>query len=546
MKDESGDEMLDRKLRVLIVDDEFHIAMLIKKLIKWDEIGLECVNVVDNGERAYHIITEEKPDIVITDIRMPKMNGLDLISMTKKENDSIKFIVVSGYKEFEYAHKALQYGVNDYLLKPVNEEELNKVLLNICAAFADEGVRQKEGEQLKKTISASEQIIKSNLLNNIIDQNEYPTLEDLALKYNLSFREGAYRGICIKLDHWDYEKSDKKQDAITVEKVVMILNNMVKDHVYEYMICKKSNLHIFCLFNYDLIQSKEIKTIINNILSEIQEYLIGFEQYKITIGIGSEVIAFEKIKQSITDSHIAVLNRIKHGTGRLIYYDSLRTETKFDVEKHLSMYKESYLMSIESLSKENLESTIKQVYLGFHNTENIDFAACYDIAYELIDLFFGHITVQNSEGKQLVQMMRNACQHCYTLEHLTRMLTNYLGSYLETCLKQLEVETAKPIRQAKQYINEHYRDKIMLEDLAAIVDLNPVYFSVLFKKETGMNFSVYLVHIRMEIAKEMIRASNKTIAAIADDVGYKDSRHFSQIFTKTVGIKPALYRKLYS
>lgn len=538
--------MLDRKLRVLIVDDEFHIAMLIKKLIKWDEIGLECVNVVDNGERAYHIITEENPDIVITDIRMPKINGLDLISMTKKENDRIKFVVVSGYKEFEYAHKALQYGVNDYLLKPVNEEELNKVLQNICAVFADEGLRQREGEQFKKTISVSEQIIKNNLLNNIIDMNEHATLEELVQKYNLSFLEGAYRGIDIKLDYWDYEKSDKKQDAITMDKVAMILDNLVKNNVHEYMICKKSNLNIYFLLNYDLLKWKEIKMIINSVLSEIQEYLIGFEQYKITIGIGPEVVAFEKIKYSISASHIAVLNRIKLGTGRLIYYDSLHQGSQFELGKHLTTYKEAFLMSIESLSRETLEHTIQQIYHKFQNEENMDFAACYDIAYELIDLFFGHITVQNSEGKQLIQVMRNACQHCYTLELLTGMLTNYLGSYLETCLKQLEIETAKPIRQAKKYINEHYRDKIMLEDIAGIVDLNPVYFSVLFKKETGMNFSVYLVHIRMEIAKEMIRGSNKTIAAIADDVGYKDSRHFSQIFTKTVGIKPALYRKLYS
>jgi len=203
-------------------------------------------------------------------------------------------------------------------------------------------------------------------------------------------------------------------------------------------------------------------------------------------------------------------------------------------------------MSIESLSREALENTIQQIYGEIQPGDNIDFSSCYDIAHELIDLFFGHITVQNNEGKQLKTFMKNACQHCYTMNHLIKLLKDYLGNYLEACLKQLEIETAKPIRQAKQYISEHYREKIILEDIAEIVNLNPVYFSVLFKKETGMNFSTYLVHIRMEIAKEMIRSTNKTVAAIADEVGYKDVRHFSQTFTKTVGVKPALYRKLYS
>ena len=114
--------MQKRKWRVLIVDDEFRIGMLIKKLIRWEEFPLECADIVDNGEAAFHIIKEREPDIVITDIRMPKINGLDLICMTRELKKDIKFVVISGYKEFEYAHRALQYGVDDYLLKPINEE----------------------------------------------------------------------------------------------------------------------------------------------------------------------------------------------------------------------------------------------------------------------------------------------------------------------------------------------------------------------------------------------------------------------------------------
>lgn len=110
----------------------------------------------------------------------------------------------------------------------------------------------------------------------------------------------------------------------------------------------------------------------------------------------------------------------------------------------------------------------------------------------------------------------------------------------------MEAESARPIRQALQYIEDHYAEKLTLEELADIVELNAVYFSVLFKKETGINFSSYLVNVRMEKAKEILCSTNETIAAVAESVGYKDSRYFSQVFTKTVGIKPALYRKLHS
>lgn len=532
--------------KVLIVDDEYRIAMLIKKLIKWDEIGLVCVNAVDNGETAYNIILSEKPDIVITDIRMPKMNGLDLIKLTKEKFEQIKFIVISGFKEFEYAHTALQYGVTDYLLKPVNEEELNKVLKKLHNTITNDCMKQEEGEQLKKAVTTSEQIIKSNLLNNIIDKSELPTVEEMRKEYNLQLNAAAYRGIDIKLDYWDYEKYDKRQDRMTVEKIIMIVENNIRHNVKEHLICEKDYLNIYCLINYELAKSKEIKDNINNILSQIQEYLIGFEQYKVTIGIGSEVLEFGKISCSIQESYRAVQNRIKLGTGRLIYAELLQIVNRIDVQKYLSSYREQFLSSIEAFSQELMDNTINQIYSEFIFKDGIDFSCCYDIAEELIEQFFDNIIIQNEEGNQLKQIMKTALWHSYTLSSLKGLLKDNFCKHLENCMKRIETENAKPIRQAKQYIEEHYGEKIVLEDIAGIVNLNPVYFSVLFKKETGLNFSAYLVNVRMERAKDLIRNSNETIAAIADEVGYKDARHFSQIFTKTVGIKPALYRKIYS
>ncbi|MFA9464547.1 MAG: response regulator [Velocimicrobium sp.] len=538
--------MQNKKWNVLIVDDEFRIGMLVKKLIKWEELGLECVDVVDNGETAYQLILSKSPDIVITDIRMPKVSGLDLISMTKEKKKEVIFIVISGYKEFEYAHRALQYGVTDYLLKPIKEEELNKVLKKNKVELEQNYVKQNEAVQLKKNITTSEQIIKSNLLNRIIEQSDNQSLEDVKQEYNLFLNATAYRGIDIKLDYWDFEKTDKRQDRITVDKIIGIVEGNLNDTVKEQLICEKENLNIYCLINYDLDESKQIQMVINDILSEIQEYLLGFEQYKVTIGIGNEKTEFGEIRFSIQEAYRAVGNRIKAGTGRLIYAQQLQLEHQIDVQKYFAPYKEEFFVSIESFSKESFEHAINHIFSEIQLEESLDFASCYDIADYLIDLYFEHISVQNEEGNQLKQFLKLALWHCNTVSSLKALLKNYLSKYLGVCLKIVETECTKPIRQAKQYIDAHFNEKIVLEDIATIVDLNPVYFSVLFKKETGMNFSTYLVGIRMEIAKERIRTSNKTIAAIADEVGYKDTRYFSQIFTKVVGIKPALYRKLYS
>lgn len=532
--------MQKRKWRVLIVDDEFRIGMLIKKLIRWEEFNLECADIVDNGETAFHVIKEELPDIVITDIRMPKINGLDLICMTRELKKSIKFVVISGYKEFEYAHRALQYGVDDYLLKPINENELNKVLKKICGQFELIEKEIKEKLELQETVAESKQIIRRDFLNNIIEQDGQTQMED----DRVPLEGEIYRGIDIKLDYVDYKKYDKKQDRITALKIIEIVERILNPAAEEVLICEKENLHIYCLFNYDDSKAKEIRGRINDILSEIQEYLLGFEQYEVTIGVGREKKEFGEISFSIKESNRAVLNRIKLGTGRLIYVENIFTEK--DVKNPVIRYKESFLASIEGYSKENLELCINQIYSSFIMRDDIDFSECYHVADELIEIFFDSIDIQQDEIRQMIRNTKNSCQHCSSILKLKNLLKTELGNYLDIAREAIETESAKPVRQAKQYIEEHYGEKIVLEDIAEVVELNPVYFSVLFKKETDMNFSAYLLNVRMEKAKEMLCTTNETIAAVGENVGYRDSRYFSQTFTKTVGVKPALYRKLHS
>ncbi len=535
--------MQNRRWRVLIVDDEFRIGMLVKKLIRWDEYNLECIGCVDNGETAFEVVQSDvKPDVVITDIRMPKMNGLDLIEETRKLYKDMKFIVVSGYKEFEYAHRALQYGVEDYLLKPVNEEELNRILKKISEELEDKFQLQAERKKLQEAVSESRHIIKRDFLKNIIETEDYAEPENP----RVSLGGEVYRGIDIKLDYVDYHKFDRKQDRLTVSRIVEIVEGILKAQTEEVLICEKENLHIYCLFNYDYNRSKKIKNSISEILSGIKDYLMGFEQYEVTIGIGMERTEFVEIRFSIKEAYRAVGNRIKYGVGRLIYADDVLPESNGSVPLLTDEQKESLRTSISSYSKENLKLCVNQIYSNYMLEEQADFSKCYDTAEEIVLYFIENMELNQEEAKKIRKQFLANCQHCYTITSLKKLLRTELGEYLEASREAAAAESAKPIRQAQQFIDVHYAEKIVLEDLAEVVGLNPVYFSVLFKKETGINFSAYLVNVRMEKAKELICTTNETIAAIGDRVGYKDSRYFSQTFTKQVGVKPALYRKLHS
>lgn len=535
--------MQDRKWRVLIVDDEFRIGTLIKKLIHWEEFDLECASVMTDGESAFRYIqNEEQPDIVITDIRMPGMNGLDLIRRAQELYRDIKFIVISGYKEFEYAHKALQYGVEDYLLKPINEGELNRVLGKLSQGLGSRRQQMLERQVLQETVSQSRRIIKRDFLKNIIEVEGETDTEDVPVAL-----EGAvYRGIDIKLDYVDYDKREKKQDTLTVKRIIEIVERLLKTEAGEVFICEKENLHIYGLFNYDCSRSRKVKACINDMLTQIQDYLMGFDQYEVTIGVGSERMEFGEIRFSIKEAYRAVGNRIKLGVGRLIYADAITHEPGGRAAGIDAQMQDKIRMSIEGYVVENLENCINQIYGDYMLQKEKDFSQCYDLAEELVQFFFEHIDVSDEEFAQIKKRLLENCQHCTTVGKLKNLLKSKLGQCLTAVRESAEAESAKPIRKAMQYIDEHYSEKIALEDLADLVGLNEAYFSTLFKKETGINFSAYLVSVRMEKAKELLCSTNETIAAVGETIGYKDSRYFSQMFAKQVGIKPALYRKLHS
>lgn len=532
--------MEKKRYSVLIVDDEFRIGTLIKKLVHWSELHLECLAVLDDGEKAVQMIHEKNPDIVITDIRMPRVSGLDLIRITSEDNKmNTHFIVISGYKEFEYAHQALAYGVENYILKPVNEVELNDSLKKILQKLNTQNDFELKKREFQETVVKSNKIIRQDFLKNIIDQKESSAVQNTSV----DMAGEIYRGIDIKLDHVDITGIDIRQDSKTAEHVIALVDNAMKKNVQEFLICEKEYMHIYCLFNYDTEQSREIKTLINHILNIVKDFLMGFDQYEVTIGIGSEQNSFDKIRFSILEAYRAVCNRIHYGVGRLIYSEDVSPDTDSEIKKRFEDKKEHLYNSIDNYSGQNLKNQIMEIF-GNSPQKNTDATEYYGIAEKIVDLFFSHLSQENTAERKT--MLLNKCQNCYTFNQLTNVLSDTMKYYLDLLQENQKTKSIRPIRQAKEYVESHFQDKILLEDIAAIVDLNPVYFSTLFKKETNMNFSTYLINVRMEQAKKMLVSSNDTIAAIGDAVGYGDQKYFSQLFKKVVGVKPAIYRRLHS
>ena len=532
--------MSEVRRRVLIVDDEKRIGELIRSLIHWEELDLVCVGLNTDGEMAWGTIQEERPDIVITDIRMPVMSGLEMIRKTRENGIPVDFIVMSGYQEFEYAHTAMQYGVESYLVKPVDEEELNRCLAGIQQRVRKEAELQEENRTLREKVEKNEWILKQNFLRNIIEQRE------TAGEGAVDLHEEIYRGVDIKLDHIDPRNSNASQERITTENVKKIIVDLLQPQVEQLLVCDKEYMHIYVLCCCSEEADSQMGESISTLLMQIKEHLRIMDQFHVTIGIGRAKKAFSEIRFSILESYIAVCNRIVYGTGRLIWADSVYFGDNPAWTQKEQLMRQKIIHDADTLTAEHIPSYIQEVYGSRSELEHVNMAAYYEGAGQTVDSFFSHLDMDEETREKLQKQVLNVLNHCHRAVQLSDLISRFFQECISSAREAAESQLIKPVRMAQQYVEDHYTEKIMLEDVAEVVGLNPVYFSALFKKETGLNFSTYLINFRMEKAKELLTTTNDTISVIAGAVGYPEQKYFSQQFKKVVGVKPVIYRQLHS
>ena len=359
--------MTENKRKVLIVDDEYFIGKLIYKLIAWEEKNLECVGILDNGEDAIDYIKKNTPDIVITDIRMPGISGLDLIRETRDTSNKIQYIIISGYREFEYAREAMKYGIDHYVLKPINKDDLSEALDDVIKILGEIENKEAREKRLIETVENSKKIIKSSILKDIIENNDY----DNSIFLNKDLR--LFRAINIKLDYENIDQVYKKQDSITAAKVVDIANKILETNVGEVIGCNKEFLNIFFLFNYSMEEAKSIRSILNIILSKINEYLIGFERYRATIGVGNEKNELNDIKISINEARYTIEKRLRIGINRVIYFDDINNENSSNEYIDLiNEYNDELKRSIESFSIEKIKYILSDIFRKISDGQNED------------------------------------------------------------------------------------------------------------------------------------------------------------------------------
>lgn len=536
------------EIKVFLVEDEMVIRRGIKNSIDWEKEGYIFCGEASDGELAYPMIIKEKPDILITDIRMPFMDGLELCKLVKKELPNIKILILSGYDEFDYAKEAIRLGVTEYLLKPISSgkllEALNGVSESIRREKEDKDLVRKYMEEMRENTEHEkqkffEQMIAGNL--SMADALE------TGKKYEMNLSAGMYNLLLFRFTLGEENRKSGEllgEAEYAIEKLTERL-----EYVFEFQRGVEGWAFLLMADNEEQMSER-----VKELSKDLEEIMKNYSTIAYFGGIGQPVARLRELEESFREAERALAARFTMELNQIISVEDIRMAQNVDtlddieitsfgeIEKTRTML-EKFLNNgaedeidefvdvyINELSEENLKSVLMRQYI-IMDAYIVMMSFC-----EKIEGIEGEMQAQSEE-------LKNSMKTIQTLEEIK----NYIRMLLKKIIGVRDTISGRRysdiIEIAKDQIRKTYMsDEISLNTIAAEVGMSPSYFSSIFSKEMGKTFVEYLTEIRMDRAKELLMCSSMKTSEIGYEVGYKDPHYFSYIFKKTQNCTPKEFR----
>lgn len=535
-------------IKVMIADDEENVCQLIRSLIDWPSLEMEIVGIAHNGVEALGMISELSPDLMITDIRMPGCDGLEMIQRAQNLKSGLDFIIISGYRHFEYAQNAIKFGVSDYLLKPIKKEELLAALRKMRERYLQRTNRLSEEERLKARLKSDIDKLHADLFTECLSEKGQPTaltLESANENYHYSFQPGLFRACEVKID-CGYEDQYNSAVGILTEKVEQILAGYLREFCHDLGFYRNDSA-VDCIANFSPENQKAIHRQLRAVMDELLVQKTVFTQMEFTIGTGMAVEEIGRLRDSMAAARFAVGQRLAEGTGKLIHGEEpppvpdTASELLPEIRKKMSA-------ALELLDKDAVLRCIDELKNGAVE-HHLTGCEIFSLAEQLCGMYLldlRGIGIPVVYGDEFLEKFHVHASRCGSIPQIFQYLALLVGNSLDVIIEQKRQMDTKPIRLAKQYIQQNYMKPIGLEEVSGVVGFSPAYFSTLFKRENGGNFVEYLTGIRMGKAKDLLKETNLSVAVICEQVGYSDLKHFTHSFRNLTGLKPNEYRKLYS
>lgn len=540
-------------LKIFLAEDEVIVRETIKRMIPWEDLGFELVGEAADGEMALPLLLRQKPDLLITDIKMPFMDGLTLAKVAKKEIPGLKVVILSGYDDFNYAKQAINIGVEDYLLKPITKNALIERLIEIRSRYEHEKTQKEYYEKFHREMQAYEKNSSRDFFEALVSgsmdmmeiyrRSEKLGLDIVAEAYNvLIFTmncEEDFSGQREGYSEWEAESLELLEEFFSENTSAMLFR------------CN--------IFSYGVLIKGQKETIGENTrscVSEIQRILDRKEQKRQWfVAAGEPVERLSQIQKSYYSASRAFSQRYLYDEN-ILYYDEMASMEKKNVTEDDSTY-------LQKVDVNALNPVILQKFLSnglLEETENFVKDYFYAIGQEPLEsLVFRNYVTLNVRFSVMSFLKEIGCDTRTLEQEDTEDVLSESSKSLENAIAYAEKIISQAIalrdqnsgnknrsilKTAVDFIDSHYMEEDMsLNKAANAANVSANHFSALFSQNMGQTFIEYLTNLRMNKAKEYLRCTSMRSSEIAGEIGYKDAHYFSYLFKKTQGMTPSDYRK---
>ena len=533
--------------KILLVDDEILVRDAIRENIDWGKLDCELIGDCENGKQAVEFVKTHEVDIVLTDILMPYMDGMELSHFLHDNYPDILIVIFSGFGEFEYAKKAIQYNVSEYMLKPVTAMELTKVIENMKEKLDSRKKEQRKMEsltQVSQDYHKNANVIRSKALDCLVKctRDVQVSLDELE-RMGITFQAASYRVAVFDIDTYSdmYQMDmDKQQESALMAFVLFNVGDEIVVQEKAGVVYQEGNNRVCIIFAGN--RTKEFSESIHRICHEIQEKVKEVIGLETSIGIGNWVRSPHELIYSYRLAANAIDYRYLLGGNLLFDMEEKKTDNSIFLINDLEILTES----IKSGDRRLMEKTLGQIETEIKSALVEKSYAC--IYLQQVIRAIGNTCQSLSEEPEKIIAQREALLKAVTEQRMFSQAAALVEKYAQEVFDALqELNSSNGQRQgmlAMDYIQKNYMDPCLsLNSICSYLNISTSYFSTIFKEMTGETFIEVLTRVRMEKAKELLENTTMKNYEIAEKVGFSDPHYFGISFKKITGKTPTEYAR---
>lgn len=519
--------------KVLIVDDEKLERVLIRKAFDWEKAGFEIIGEADNGEEALEFFSMKEPDIILTDINMPYMDGVQLAEGLRNQSKTCKIVMITGYREFEYARRAIKAGVEDFLLKPINIEELEEIVMRLQNQIEQEKGMHSQLQVLKETVIESRQILMESFLQRLVENRveEEEGIHKLQM-YSLD----VLIKDCTCINIWFQKAKDKGGDSGNVYSAQIL--QMVREHTHAVI----SFIHY--LDNVILYFAEEGE---EEIIKQITQLSTRIEQalkLNVKMGISNRQTGFGGIAKAYDQTEKAISAGVILGGHTCITYETYE-KIKDSSSVKLEMSWKDFIFNLENGLWNKVEDFIDQYTkaISEHGNLNLDY-----LKLMTMEMISKSSVLLSKFGKSIAEIVGDeiyfdSISELDSIAGMNALLKKMLRKIMEF-VSTLQVKKSNAlIEHAKEFLDSNLFDSDLgLKMTAKELFVNESYLSRVFKQEAEESLTEYITRKRIEESVKLLNTTDLKAYEIAEQVGIKDPHYFSICFKKQLGVTIKEYK----